>query len=56
MNATIGAHGMVDAIMPRTMAVVPQEQNGVPTAIPVAASTLFLALRRRKRAMASWST
>src|SRR5689334_20443916 len=51
----MGAHGTVEAIMPSTTAVVPQEQNGVPTATPVDRRTLFLALRRRKRAMASWS-
>ena len=36
MNATMGPHGIVPAIMPSTTAVVPQEQNGVPTAAAVA--------------------
>ena len=53
MNATMGAHGIVDAIMPSTTAVVPHEQNGVVTAIPVESNTLFFVLRRRKRAMES---
>jgi len=39
MKATIGAHGIVLAIMPNTTAVVPQEQSGVATAAPVAAIT-----------------
>ena len=53
MNATIGAQGTVDAIIPRMTAVVPHEQKGVATATPVEMSTLFFVLRRRKRAMAS---
>jgi hypothetical protein len=51
----MGAHGIVDAIIPRMTAVVPHEQKGVATATPVDMRTLFFALRRRKRAMASWS-
>ena len=51
----MGAHGTVDAIMPSTTAVVPHEQNGVPTATAVESRTPLLLLRRKKRAMASWS-
>ncbi len=39
MNATMGAHGIIEAIIPITMAVVPQEQRGVPTATAVASAT-----------------
>ncbi len=53
MNATMGAHGIVDAIMPNTTAVVPHEQNGVVTATPVESNTLFFVLRRIKLATAS---
>jgi hypothetical protein len=35
MKATMGAHGIVEAIIPRITAVVPHEQNGVATATPV---------------------
>jgi hypothetical protein len=56
MNAIIGAQGIVEAIMPKITAVVPQEQNGVATATPVDIRILFFVLRRRKRAMASRST
>ena len=51
----MGAQGTVDAIIPKTTAVVPHEQRGVATATPVDINTLFLVLRRKKRAMASWS-
>ncbi len=47
MKATIGAQGTVEAIIPRTTAVVPQEQKGVATATAVDTKTLFLAFRRR---------
>jgi len=36
MKATMGAHGIVLASIPRTTAVVPQEHRGVPTAAAVA--------------------
>ena len=39
MKATIGAQGIMDAIMPITMAVVPHEHSGVPTATAVASAT-----------------
>jgi hypothetical protein len=52
MNATMGAHGTVEATMPRMTAVVPQEQNGVATATAVDMSTLFFVFRLRKPAIA----
>src|SRR5512141_80921 len=39
IKATIGAQGIVLAIMPNTTAVVPHEHKGVPTAAAVAATT-----------------
>jgi len=48
MKATIGAQGIVLAIMPSTTAVVPQEQSGVATAAAVAPTTPALRWRPRK--------
>jgi hypothetical protein len=46
MNATIGAQGVLAASVPRTTAVVPQEQNGVRVASRTAP---VIALHRRRR-------
>ena len=48
MKATIGAQGMVLAIIPSTTAVVPHEQKGVPTAAAVARTTPAPRCRARK--------
>ena len=49
MKATMGAQGMVLAIIPRTTAVVPHEQKGVPTAAAVAMTTPGSAVSRKER-------
>jgi hypothetical protein len=49
MNATIGAHGAVVAIIDSTTAVVPQEQKGVSTAAPTAAAEAVVVRRFSQR-------
>src|SRR5512140_1519510 len=56
MNATMGAHGTTEAIIPRTAAVVPQEQRGVAAAVVVAITMPLLRLRERKAPAVRWST
>jgi hypothetical protein len=56
MNATIGAQETKLAIMPRTIAIVPQEQSGVVTATTVAPTTPARSCFYRNAATFCWLT
>ena len=56
MNATMGAQGAVVAIIDRTTAVVPHEQNGVPTAAATEPTTAYPVRRWKSVAIRSVPT